>query len=141
MPYPENLNTSDPRSPEYEHTDRDEAIGRIEEAKADIGRAYLALCSAEIAWGDIDITDNDQEDAAALAPRIAALAADLPACLDRGANPNGLALAADLLDMALRLMKCRITTRSTLFCAGLRDRVWLMGNWIQSIEQEEARGQ
>lgn len=141
MPYPPNLNITDPRSPEYEHTDRDEAMHRIKEAAAVMACGHQRLISAEISWNDIDITDIDQEDVAALAPRIAALAADLPACIERGGNPDGLMVAADFLDMALRLMRCRITTRSTHLSAGFRNQVRLVNRYIQEIEQEEAHGQ
>lgn len=139
MPYPPNLNTTDPRSPEYDHYDRDEALGRIEEARADIWRAVDDICAASSVWEDLTATEPHQDWAAALAPRIADLATAFPACLENGNNPVLLSIADDLLQMALRLMKLRATTRSQHFHADLRDQVRLVGGYISAIEKEEAR--
>lgn len=139
MPYPPNLNTSDPRSPEYDHYDRDEAMGIIDAAREQVSRATEALYDAFAVWEDLSVTDTGQDDAAALAPRIADLAAAFPACLENGYNPVSLRIADDLLLMAMRLMKLRATTRSKHFHADLRDQVRLVGSYISAIEKEEAR--
>jgi hypothetical protein len=140
MPYPPNLNTTDPRSPEYDYCDRDDALAAIESAHDELRGAVDDICATASAWEDLRVTDADQEEAAAIAVKIAALAADLPACLDRSANPIGLTIAGDLLDLALRLMQCRITTRSTHFRKDIQDHVRLLRSYVSAIEQEEGRG-
>lgn len=139
MPYPPNLNVTDHRSPEYAFFDEDEALGRIEEAKADLRNAVDDICAASSVWEDLTVTDPHQDYAAALAPRIADLATAFPVALDAGNNPVSFSIADDLLQMALRLMKLRATTRSAHFHADLRDQVRLVGGYISAIEKEEAR--
>ena len=140
MPYPDNLNTTDPRSPEYEHHDRDDAELVTHAAHEELRDAVDAICLASSNWEDLAVTNQDQEEAAALSTHIAALATDFPACLERGANPNGLTIAGDLLEIALRLMRCRITTRSTHFRKDIQDQVRLLSGYVTAIEQEEGRG-
>lgn len=139
MPYPCNLNTSDHCSPEYAFFDEDEALGRVEDANADISRATEALYDALTAWEDVTASQPHQDYAAALAPRIADLATAFPDALNAGYNPVSFSLADDLLQMALRLMKLRATTRSAHFHADLRDQVRLVGGYISALEAEEAR--
>jgi hypothetical protein len=79
LPYPENLNTSDPRSPEYEHHDRDLAEAAIDEANLLLSQAGDAIYNAACKWEDCKVTDQSQEEAAAVAVKIAALANDFPA--------------------------------------------------------------
>ena len=140
MPYPPNLNTTDPRSPEYPHHDRDEALAAINNAHEELRDAVDAICFASSKWEDLCVTDKDQEEAAAVAVKIAALATDFPDCLERCFNPTGLTVAGDLLDIALRLMRCRMTTRSAHFRKDLEDQVRLLRGYVTAIEQEEGRG-
>jgi len=140
MPYPPNLNTTDPRSPEYAHCDRDDALAALEEMNLTLSKAGDEIYNAACVWEDCTATDQSQEEAAALAPHIAARVTDFPACLERGANPVGLDRAGDLLELALRLMKCRMTTRTAHFRKDLEDHVRLLRGYVTAIEQEEGRG-
>lgn len=140
MPYPPNLNTTDPRSPEYPHCDRDDAELVMHAAHKELRDAVDAICLASCNWEDLAVTNQDQEEAAAVAGRIADLAVDFPDCLERGANPTGLTIAGDLLDIALRLMRRRMTTRSTHFRKDIQDQVRLLRGYVTAIEQEEGRG-
>ena len=137
MPYPPNLNTTDPRSPEYPHHDRDDALAAIEEMNLTLSKAGDEIYNAACAWEDCTATDKSQEEAAALSTHIAALATDFPACLERGANPTGLTIAGDLLEIALRLMRRRMTTRTTHFRKDIQDQVRLLRGYVTAIEQEE----
>lgn len=138
--YPENLNTSDPRSPEYDHYDRDEDEAAIDNAHEELRGAVGDVCLAASKWEDLFVREKEQQEAAELAPHIAALVTDFPACLERGANPTGLTIAGDLLDIALRLMRRRMTTRSTHFRKDIQDQVRLLRGYVTAIEQEEGRG-
>ena len=139
--YPENLNTTDPRSPEYDHYDRDEDEAAIDSAHEELRGAVDDVCLAASKWEDLFVREKEQQEAAELAPHIAALVSDFPACLERGANPTGLTIAGDLLDIALRLMKLRLTARSRHFHSDVRDHVRLLGGYIAALEKEERRGQ
>jgi hypothetical protein len=141
MPYPPNLNTTDPRSPEYNHYDRDEAEAAIDSAYEELRGAVDDICAASSVWEDLRVTDKDQEEAVVVAVKIADLAADFPDCLERGANPTGLTIAGDLLDLALRLMRCRLTTQSKHFHNDVRDHVRLLGGYVTALEKEEGRRQ
>jgi hypothetical protein len=138
--YPDNLNTTDPRSPEYPHHDRDEAEAAIDSAHEELRGAVGDVCLAASEWEDLFVREKEQQEAAELAPHIAALATDFPACLERGANPTGLTIAGELLDIALRLMKCRLTTRSRHMHGDILNHVLLLRGYVTAIEQEEGRG-
>jgi hypothetical protein len=141
MPYPPNLNTTDPRSPEYNHYDRDEAEATIDSAHEELRGAVDDVCLAASKWEDLFVREKEQQEAAELAPHIAALVTDFPACLERGVNPTGLTIAGDLLDLALRLMRCRLTTQSKHFHNDVRDHVRLLGGYVTALEKEEGRRQ
>jgi hypothetical protein len=141
MPYPPNLNTTDPRSPEYNHYDRDEAEAAIDSAHEELRGAVGDVCLAASKWEDLFVREKEQQEAAEFAPHIAALVTDFPDCLERGANPTGLTIAGDLLDLALRLMRCRLTTQSKHFHNDVRDHVRLLGGYVTALEKEEGRRQ
>ena len=139
MPYPPNLNTSDPRSPEYDHYDRDEAMDIIDAARHQVICATEALYNAFSAWEDLSVTDTGQDDAAALAPRIAELAGAFPACLENGYNPVSLRIAGELLEMAQLLMTLRATTRSRYLHKDLMGHVATVRALVSAIKQTEAK--
>jgi hypothetical protein len=113
MPYPDNLNTTDPRSPEYEHCDRDEAEAALEEANASIQQATESLYDAFRAWEDgTKATDANQIDIAGLAAPIAALAHAFPHIMERNQTAHGVVIIGRLLNVTERLMRLRLTKRS-----------------------------
>jgi hypothetical protein len=141
MPYPDNLNTTDPRSPEYPHHDRDEAEAALDEANALIDQATESLYDAFRAWEDnTKATDADQLDIAGLAAPIAALAHAFPHIMERNQTAHGVIIIGRILKVTERLMRLRLTQRSAHLHRGLKDDLDLLECTMGALERAERGG-
>ena len=146
MPYPPNLNTTDPRSPEYQHHDRDEAEAQEEalqdERDAIKQFAFCDLKNSVAAWKDTPRTNEAQAAVfCELAPAIVRLANALPerltVCRLYSDTKNDTAILR-LLSVAERLTKLRFTNRSRVAQDFMADEIKALENSLGLIERAEA---
>lgn len=146
MPYPCNLNTSDPRSPEYSHWDRDQAEAEALEQQAERDAAKRkAVCDLDnsvAAWEDTPRVDESQAAVfGELAPAIVRLADALPerltVCRLYLDTKNDTAILR-LLSVAERLAKLRFTRRSEPMQAVIADEIKALECSLLLIERAEA---
>jgi hypothetical protein len=141
VPYPQNLVTTDHRSPEYPHHDRDEAEYDVAVAQGQVSAAVDEICFASCKWEDIAVTDAANAEAADLAQPIAALATEFLKFIESGASGVRVQAAQKCLELAQRLMKLRLTTQSAYLHRGLADESALLDNSLRLIERAEGVAQ